>query len=85
MRTIDWPDDNTQTYVNGDLAGQVITVDNDHQAIGRHSARMDAPRARELAASHRAVADALEAAADALDEYAGGEHGQPADAPPQAD
>lgn len=66
MRTIDWPLDLTQTYVNVDMAARTIALDDDHQAVGKHSLVLDAAQARELAAVHRAVAQALDDAAETL-------------------
>ncbi len=67
MRTIDWPLDLTQTYVNASIPDRKVIIDDDHQAIGKHTLEVDAAGARALADAHRDVADALDAAADALD------------------
>lgn len=67
MSTIDWPLDLTQTYVNVDLTRRVVVLDDDHQAVGQHSMRLSANSARELAASHHAMGEALSAAAAMLD------------------
>jgi len=66
MKTISWPAELTQTYVNVNIPDRTITIDDDHQAVGKHSAQCGPSGARELAAAHRAVADALDAAADAI-------------------
>lgn len=78
MRTIDWPLDLTQTYVNASTPDRKIIIDDDHQAVGKHTLELDAAGARALAAAHRDVAAALDAAADALDLGAD----TPAGAPP---
>jgi hypothetical protein len=67
MRTIDWPLDLTQTYVNASTPDRKVIIDDDHQAVGKHTLEVDAASARRLADAHRDVADALDAAADALD------------------
>lgn len=67
MRTIDWPLDLTQTYVNASTPDRKVIIDDDHQAVGKHTLEVDAAGARALADAHRDVADALDAAADALD------------------
>lgn len=67
MRTIDWPLDLTQTYVNASIPDRKVIIDDDHQAVGKHTLEVDAAGARALADAHRDVADALDAAADALD------------------
>lgn len=79
MSTIDWPLDFTQTYVNVDLTDRTVVVDDDHQAIGQHSMRLTADKARELAASHHAAGEALNKAAGLLDDAP-----MPAPAPPSA-
>lgn len=64
MSTIDWPAGQSQTYVLATAEG--VEVQDDHQASGQHAAVHDVATARQLAVSHRAVADALDAAADHL-------------------
>lgn len=62
MSTIDWPTDLSQTYVRVE-DGNVV-VEDDHQSSGQHTDAHDPVTARQLAAAHRALADALDAAAD---------------------
>lgn len=68
MRTIDWPLDLTQTYVNVDMdqTPHVIRVDDDHQAVGQHSMVLTADEAHALAAAHHAMGEALNFAAAKL-------------------
>lgn len=84
MKTIDWPDDMTQSYVNIDLPRRIIMLDDDHQAVGKHSAELGVDGARQLAASHHAMGEALDAAADLLEGAPKGEAGPNAAAPPVA-
>jgi hypothetical protein len=77
MHTIDWPLDLTQTYVNVDLTDRTIVVDDDHQAVGQHSMRLSAEQARELAAVHRAMGEALNSAAAKLNDVPEVTGGQP--------
>lgn len=62
MSTIDWPEGESQTYVNVE-DGQV-RVDDDHKALGKRSTTLAPADARQLAVAHRRLADALDNAAD---------------------
>jgi hypothetical protein len=64
MSTIDWPEGESQTYVNVE-DGQV-RVDGDHADSGQRTASYDVPTARQRATAHRQLADALDAAADRI-------------------
>lgn len=82
METIDWPDGPSQTYINinaqtpdGERLPWAIAVDDDHQSFGKHSGRLDADAARQLAFAHYAMGDALSRAAFALEKKLGGEEG----------
>lgn len=84
MRTIDWPYDLSQTYVNTIAATRTIVVDDDHHAFGKVNEQVDIPTARALAIAHREVADALDAAADLLDTAPLAVDDKPTAAPPVA-
>ncbi len=62
MATIDWPGSASQSYVN--VADGQIRLDDDHEHTGQRSTVLDPAGARRLAAAHRSLADALDAAAD---------------------
>lgn len=62
MSTITWPEDESQTYVL--VEGDKVRVDGDHADTGQRTATYDVPAARARAAAHRALADAMDAAAD---------------------
>lgn len=62
MSTIDWPEAESQTYVL--VQDGQVRVDGDHADSGQRSASYDVPTARQRAAAHRKLADALDAAAD---------------------
>jgi hypothetical protein len=64
MSTIDWPEGESQTYVITEDG--MVRVDGDHADTGQRSAVYDVPAARARAAAHRALADAIDTAADHL-------------------